>query len=123
MSSLHAGSPDVHANAEQDNVDRDSEPGSNDSDINVDSNSEIKFCLNMMSMEKALQSATTKVEAGNGNWKLTNLPCKEGSFQVSCASCHLKFSMVNPPNFWKSHLTSSKCPGSKRGQVLRHEYF
>ena len=24
--------------------------------------------------------------------------------------------MVNPPNFWKSHLKSSKCPGDKRGR-------
>ena len=42
MSSLHAGSPDVHADVEKDHVDRDSEPGSEDSDINVDSNSEIE---------------------------------------------------------------------------------
>ena len=75
MSSLHAGSPYVHADVEKDHVDRDSEPGSEDSDINVDSNSEIKFCLNVMSMEKALQSATAKVEAGSGNWKWTNLTC------------------------------------------------
>ena len=67
MSSHHAGSPDVHADVEEDHVDRDSAPGSEDSDVNVDSNSEITFCLNMMSMERALQSATAKVEAGGGN--------------------------------------------------------
>ena len=53
MSSLHVGSLDVHADVEEDNVDRDSEPGFEDSDVNVDSNSEIKFCLSMMSMENA----------------------------------------------------------------------
>ena len=90
MSSLHVGSLDVHADVEEDHVDRDSDPGSEDSDVNVDSNSEIKFCLSMMSMEKALQSAKAKVEAGSGNWKWTNLTCKEGSFQLSCASCHQK---------------------------------
>ena len=61
MSSLHDGSPDVHADVEKDHVDKDSEPGSEDSDINVDSNSNIKFYLNRMSVEKALQSATAKV--------------------------------------------------------------
>ena len=69
MSSLHVGSPDVHADVEEDHVDRDSEPGSEDSDVNVDSNFEIKFCLKMMSMEKALQSATAKVKAGSANQK------------------------------------------------------
>ena len=88
MPSLHNGSPDVHADVEKDHFDRDSEPGSEDSDVNVDSNSEIKFYWNMMSMEKALQSATSNVEAGSGNWKWTNLTCKEGSFQLSCASSH-----------------------------------
>ena len=93
MSSLQAGSLDVHADVEEEHVDRDSEPGSEDSDVNidiniditmnVDSNSEIKVCLSMLSMEKALQSATAKVEAGSGTWKWTNLTCKEGSFQLS----------------------------------------
>ena len=53
MSSLQVGSLDVHADVEEDNVDRDSEPGSEDPDVNVDSISEIKFSLSMMSMEKA----------------------------------------------------------------------
>ena len=44
---------DVHADVEEDNVDRDSESGSEDADVNVDSISEIKFSLSMMSMEKA----------------------------------------------------------------------
>ena len=83
MSSLQVGSLDVHADVEEDHVDRDSEPGSEESDVNVDSNSEIKFCLSMMSMEKALQSPTAKVEAGSGTWKWSNLTCKEGSFQFS----------------------------------------
>ena len=85
MSSLHAGSPDVRADVEKDHVDRDSEPGSEDSDINVDSNFEIKFCLNMMSMEKALQSATAKVEAGSGNWKWTNLTCTRRALSYMCS--------------------------------------
>ena len=83
MSRLQVGSLDVHAYVAEDHVDRDSEPGSEDSNVNVDSNSEIKFCLSMMSMEKALQSATAKVEAGSGTWKWTNLTFKEGSFQLS----------------------------------------
>ena len=41
MPSLHVGSPDVHADVEEEHVDRDSEPGSEDSDVNVDSNYEI----------------------------------------------------------------------------------
>ena len=65
----------MHADAEKDHVDRDSEPGSEDSDINVDLNSKFYFCLNMMGMEKAFQCATAKVGAGSGNWKLTNLTC------------------------------------------------
>ena len=85
MSSLHAGSPDVHADVEKDHVDRDSEPGSEDSDINVYSTSEIKFCLNVMSMEKALQSATAKVEAGSGNWKWTNLTCTRRAVSYMCS--------------------------------------
>ena len=72
MSSLHAGSPDVHVDVEEDHVDRGSEPGSEDSDVNVDSNSEITCCFSMRSMEKALQSATAKVEAGSGTWKWTS---------------------------------------------------
>ena len=83
MSSLHAGSPEEHADVEKDNVDR--EPGSEDSDINVDSNSETKFCLNVMSMEKALQSATAKVEAGIGNWKWTNLTCTRRAVSYMCS--------------------------------------
>ena len=85
MSSLHAGSPDVHADVEKDHVDRDSEWGSEDSDINVDSNSEMKFCLNVMSMEKALQSATAKVEVGSGNWKWTNLTCTRRAVSYMCS--------------------------------------
>ena len=53
MSSLQVGSLDVHADVEEDNVDRDSEPGSEDPDVHVDSISEMKFSLSMMSMEKA----------------------------------------------------------------------
>ena len=83
MSSLQVGSLDVHADVEEDHVDRDSAPGSDDSDFNVNSNSEIMFCLSMTSMEKSLQSATAKVEAGIGTWKWNNLTCKEGSFQLS----------------------------------------
>ena len=85
MSSPHAGSPDVHADVEKDHVDTDSERGSEDSDVNVDSNSQVNFCLNVMSMEKALQSATAKVEAGSDNWKWTNLTCTRRAVSYMCS--------------------------------------
>ena len=55
MSSLQVGSLDVHADVEEDNVarDMDSETGSEDTDVNVHSISDLKFSLSMMSMEKA----------------------------------------------------------------------